>query len=186
MLKRLVNHPIFYFGCLALVIFVFLLMAFTYAHQLPSRVDEGSFLIKGYYYWAGKYQPFEDYGPWTNNMPLAYYIPGLAQVVFGPGLRTGRYFMIFLTLLNFTALFLLVLRLKGKWWALLAILPLAINPSLISMYVQAVSKACGIPAGRTMFFLIGEKRKDWQIARRPAGALTILTRQNMILLAPSR
>ncbi len=186
MLKRLVNHPIFYFGCLALVILVFLLMAFTYAHQLPSRVDEGSFLIKGYYYWTGKYQPFEDYGPWTNNMPLAYYIPGLAQVVFGPGLRTGRYFMIFLTLLNFTALFLLVLRLKGKWWALFGILPLAINPSLISMYVQAVSEgvvACLL--AWMMFFLIGEKRKDWQIAAGALlAALTILTRQNMILLAP--
>jgi hypothetical protein len=186
MLKKLTNNPIFYFGCLALVIFIFLIMAFTYAHQLPSRVDEGSFLIKGYYYWTGKYQPFEDFGPWTNNMPLAYYIPGLAQVVFGPGLRAGRYFMIFLTLLNFTALFLLVLRQKGKWWALLAILPLAINPSLISMYVQAVSEgvvAC-LLAGM-MFFLIGGQRKDWQIAAGALlAALTILTRQNMVLLAP--
>ncbi len=186
MLKRLSNNRILYLFLLALTISIFLFLAFTYAHRLPSRVDEGSFLIKGYYYWTGKYQPFEDYGPWTNNMPLAYYIPGLAQYIFGPGLRTGRYFMIFLTLLSFTALYLLVNRMKGKWWALFTILPLTINPSLVTMYVQAVSEgvvACIL--AWMMFFLIGRERKDWQIA---AGALfsavAILTRQNMILLVP--
>lgn len=186
MLKKIASHPLFYYALLSCVVIAFLFMAFTYAHRLPSRVDEGSFLIKGFFYIKGIYQPFEEYGPWTNNMPLAYYIPGIAQALFGPGLQTGRYFMVFLTLLTFTALFLLVNRLKGKWWAIFAILPLAINPSMIVMYVQAVSE--GIVAcllSWMMFFLIGKERKDWQIA---AGALlcalTILTRQNMILLAP--
>jgi len=89
MLKRLTQSPILYFVLLSAVIGTFLFLAFTYAHQLPSRVDEGSFLIKGYYYWTGRYQPFKEYGPWTNNMPLSYYIPGLAQYLFGLGLRTG-------------------------------------------------------------------------------------------------
>jgi hypothetical protein len=186
MLKRLTQNPLLYFVLLIVVIGIFLFLALTYAHQLPSRVDEGSFLIKGYYYWTGKYQPFEDYGPWTNNMPLAYYIPGLAQFLFGPGLRTGRYFMIFLTLMTFTALFLLVFRLKCKWWALFSIMPLAINPSLVAMYVQALSEgvvACML--AWMMYLLIGTERNDQQIALGALlGGLTVLTRQNMILLAP--
>jgi hypothetical protein len=188
--KEMLNRPtqklFLYFLLVSLAIGVFLFLAFTYAHQLPSRVDEGSFLIKGYYFWTGRYRPFEDYGPWTNNMPLAYYIPGLAQYLFGPGLRTGRYFMIFLTLMTFTALFLLVFRLKGKWWALFTVLPLAFNPSLVAMYVQAVSE--GVVAfllSWMMFFLIGTERNDRQIALGAMlGGLTILTRQNMILLIP--
>jgi len=186
MLKKFAQQPLLYIVIAAVVIGVFLFLAFTYAHQLPSRVDEGSFLIKGYYYWMGRYQPFEEYGPWTNNMPMAYYIPGLAQYLFSPGLRTGRYFMIFLTMMTFTALYLLVFRLKGKWWALFTILPLAINPSLVAMYVQALSEGVVVCLlAWMMYFLIGKERKNWQIA---LGALicsiTVLTRQNMILLIP--
>lgn len=186
MLKKFTGRTYLYWILLTLAIGAFLIQAFIYAHQLPSRVDEGSFLIKGYYYVTGKYQPFQDYGPWTNNMPLAYYIPGVAQAIFGAGLRTGRYFAIFLTLLNFTALWLLIFRLKGKWWALIGILPLAINPSLIATYSQAISE--GIVAclfSWTLYFLIGEKRKNWQIATGAfLGAITVLTRQNMIFLVP--
>ncbi|HUV15787.1 MAG TPA: glycosyltransferase family 39 protein [Pelolinea sp.] len=185
-LKKLASHPFFYRALLGCILVIFLILAFSYAHQLPSRVDEGSFLIKGYYYINGRYQPFEDYGPWTNNMPLSYYLPGLAQYLFGPGLRTGRYFAIFLMALTMTALWLLLYRLKGKWWALFGILPIAINPALIVMYVQALSQ--GIVAcllSWALFFLIGEKRKEWQIAAGAfLGAMAILTRQNMIFLLP--
>lgn len=184
--KKNIQHPAFFYILLFLLIITFLSLAFTYAHRLPSRVDEGSFLIKGYYYLTGKYRPFEPYGPWTNNMPLAYFIPGLAQYLFKPSLTTGRYFAIFLTFLTFSGLFLLINRLKGRWWAFFAILPLMINPSLIVMYVQAVSE--GIVAcllSWTLFFLVGRERKNWQIAAGAfLGALTILTRQNMILLLP--
>ena len=171
---------------LGVVVLIFLFLAFTFAHQLPSRVDEGSFLIKGYYYITGRYKPFQDYGPWTNNMPLAYYIPGLAQTIFGPGLKTGRYFAIFLTILNLTGIWILINRLKGKWWALFGVLVLSINPAVIGIYVQAISEgivACLLTWA--LVFLIGEKRKLWQIA---LGAffcsLTTLTRQNMVVLLP--
>ena len=180
------QKSIFYWLFISLVILVFLTMAFTSAHQLPSRVDEGSFLIKGYYYVTGKYTPFEDYGPWTNNMPLAYYIPGLAQVVFGPGLRTGRYFAIFITLINLVGIWVLLNRFKGKWWALFGVFVLVINPAVIRIYVQVISQglvACLLTWA--LVFLIGKDRNLWQIA---AGAflcaMTTLTRQNMIFLLP--
>ncbi|MBM3138450.1 MAG: glycosyltransferase family 39 protein, partial [Chloroflexi bacterium] len=185
-IKNLLDRRAVYIFLIAVVILTFLYLSFNLAHTMPSRLDEGAFLIKGYYYWTGKFVPFEDYGPWTNNMPLAYYIPGLAQYIFGPGLLTGRYFAIFLTLLTFLALFLLIKRLTNKWWALLTITPFAVNPALLMVYVQTISE--GVAAcllSWALFFLIGEDRKTWQIAAGAfLSALTILTRQNMIFLAP--
>ena len=180
------SHNWLYMLALCLVLLTFLIQAFIYAHQMPSRVDEGSFLIKGYYYVKGIYQPFQDYGPWTNNMPLAYYIPGLAQVLFGPGLKTGRYFAIIIAQLILIGMWLLVRRQKGKWWALLSLLMFALNPALIKIYVQAVTQvivACLVTW--MLYFLMGEQRSQRQIA---LGALfcaaAILTRQNMIFLLP--
>lgn len=180
------NNPFVYWILLGIVAAIFIILAFTYAHQLPPRVDEGSFLIKGYYFITGRYTPFQDYGPWTNNMPLAYYIPGLAQALFGAGLKTGRYFAIFLTGLNLAGIWILLKRLRSKWWALLGVLVLVINPAVIRIYVQTISEgvvACLLTW--SLVFLIGEKRRLWQIA---AGAflcaLTTLTRQNMVILLP--
>ena len=185
-LEKIRDNPLFYGLLLVLIACVFLIQAFIYAHQMPSRVDEGSFLIKGYYYVKGIYKPFQDYGPWTNNMPLAYYIPGLAQVIFGPGLKTGRYFMIFIGLLNMAGMWLLIRRLKGKWWALVSLLMFALNPALIKIYVQAVSQvivACFLTWA--LVFLIGEERNTRQIAIGAfLCALATLTRQNMIFLLP--
>lgn len=179
------NQAFFYFFT-AVVILAFLLLSFNLAHTVPSRLDEGAFMVKGYYYWTGKYAPFQDYGPWTNNMPLAYYVPGFAQYVFGPGLQPGRYFAIFLTFLNFLALFLLMKRLTNKWWALLAVTPFAVNPALLMVYVQTISE--GVAAcllSWSLFFLIGKERTVWQIAPGAfLSALTVLTRQNMIFIVP--
>ena len=33
---------------------------------------------------SGEYQPYQDYGVWTNHMPPSFLIPGLIQVWFGP------------------------------------------------------------------------------------------------------
>jgi 4-amino-4-deoxy-L-arabinose transferase-like glycosyltransferase len=185
-IKRSGKSPYLYGFLLLLALSLLLTQAFIYAHQMPSRVDEGSFLIKGYDFVKGIYKPFQDYGPWTNNMPLAYYIPGLAQAIFGPGLKTGRYFAIFMLLLTLLGMWLLVRRIKGKWWALLSLTIVALNPALIKIYVQAVSEvivACLLTWA--LFFLVGERRSLWQIS---AGALlcslTALTRQNMIFLIP--
>jgi branched-subunit amino acid ABC-type transport system permease component len=126
-IDRIRKNRVIYILILAIAVAGFLAQAFIYAHQMPSKVDEGSFLIKGYDYVKGIYTPFQDYGPWTNNMPLAYYIPGVAQVIFGPGLRTGRYFAVFTAVMMLLATWLLLRRLKGKWWALAGVLFFALN-----------------------------------------------------------
>ncbi len=186
LLDQVRKNQLLYILLLCLVLLTFLIQAFIYAHQMPSRVDEGSFLIKGYYYVKGIYKPFQDYGPWTNNMPLAYYIPGLAQALFGPGLKTGRYFAIIIAQLILLAMWMLVRREKGKWWALFSLLFFALNPALIKIYIQALSQvivACLV--AWMLYFLVSEKRSQRQIALGSFFcALAILTRQNMIFLLP--
>jgi len=185
-IQSIKENKIIYWIVLSIICLLFFYQAFYLAHQLPSRVDEGSFLIKGYYFISGKYKPFEDYGPWTNNMPLAYLIPGIPQFLFGPGLRTGRYFSIFLAFITLIGFWVLIHRLRGKWWALAAVLALSINPSWIGMNVQAVSQgivACLVTW--VMVFLFGDERKIWHIgAAAFLSAMATLTRQNMVFLLP--
>ncbi len=173
------------FGVLAgLIVLIFLIQAFTFAHRLPSRVDEGSFLAKGYLFASGRYRPFADYGPWTNNMPLAYIIPGIPQVLFGPGLQTGRYFAILAALLTLAGIFIASQRFVGKWWALLPVAALSFSPAWVASNVQAVSQvlvACQV--AWLLVFLLGEKRSDWHIALAALlSASVTLTRQNMVFM----
>ena len=79
--------------------FAYLVQAVIYAHSQESILDEGAYLYKGYLFATGRYTPYQDYGPWSNHMPLSFLIPGAVQVLIEPGLRTARYFAIFLGLL---------------------------------------------------------------------------------------
>ncbi|MCD6356902.1 MAG: hypothetical protein J7L66_06400 [Anaerolineaceae bacterium] len=185
-IKYIKENKYIYWVVLIIIGFLFFAQAFSLAHRLPSRVDEGSFLIKGYYFVSGKYKPFEDYGPWTNNMPLAFLIPGVPQYLFGPGIRTGRYFAIFMAFMNLIGLWVLMKGLRGKWWALIPALAFSLNPSWIAANVQAVSQgivACIVTW--MMVLLLGKERSSWRIAAAALlSAATTLTRQNMVFLMP--
>lgn len=183
-LSTIKNSKVIYYCLIGLILAVYFLQAFSLAHQLPSRVDEGSFLTKGYFFISGKYKPFEDYGPWTNNMPLAYLIPGIPQVLFGPGLKVGRYFAIFTAFLTLIGLWVLTKRLVGKWWSILPMLAFVLSPAWIATNVQAVSQvlvACQVTW--MLVFLLGEDRAGWQIGIAALlSTSTTLTRQNMVFL----
>ena len=60
--------------------FVFLFQAVHFAHIQESILDEGLYLVKGYMFASGRYIPFQPDGPWTNQMPLSYFIPGYIQM----------------------------------------------------------------------------------------------------------
>jgi hypothetical protein len=100
----------------------YLYQSWNFAHQQSSFLDEGKYLIPGYFYATGRSWPFQDFGFWTNQMPLAYLIPGIIQVVFGPGLRTGRYFAVVLGLLMLLGMWITARRLGGRWWAAATVL----------------------------------------------------------------
>lgn len=144
--------------------FLYLVQSWQYAHTLASLLDEGAYLLKGLLFVTGRYWPFQDYGPWTNHMPLAFYIPGVIQALFGPGLRPGRYFAVALGVLLILGVWLLVRRIGGRWWAALAVWTLALNPALIKLYSLAVSEV--LLACMLVWILnltLGDARPTWKI-----------------------
>jgi len=169
-----------------LAVFVFLGQAFYFAHHQDVTMDEGTYLMKGLLFVKGVYRPFQDYGPWTNKMPLAFLIPGIPQVLFGPGLRTGRYFSVFLGFLILLGLWWGTRRLAGRWWATGLLWAVAANPATIAYYSVAISQV--IVACQLTWMLalsLGERRPLWQTTLAAAlAALMVMTRQNMLPVVP--
>ena len=161
---------------------LYLIQSLYDAHYLDVTMDEGTYLMKGLLFNTGVYQPFQLYGPWTNKMPLAFIIPGFAQTLFEPGLRTGRYFAVFLSVLMLFGMWWVVRRLRGDWWAALIVFVMALNSSNIAYYSQALSQdlvACMLVW--VFVLVLGENRSVWQTTLGAIlSALIVMTRQNML------
>ncbi len=167
-------------------LFFYCLELWRYTHIQYSVLDEGLYLYKGWLFVAGKYIPFQDYGPWTNQMPLAFFIPGWAQLLFGPGLQTGRTFAFVLGWLALLGLWLTARRLGGRWIAAGLVAAVALNPAAARMVSMAASQglvACIL--AWTMFFSLGADRKNWHLALAGllAGAV-VMVRINLLPLLP--
>lgn len=164
----------------------YFLQALRFAHAVESFLDESAYLFKGYLFVTGQYTPYQEYGPWTNKLPLTFLIQGAIQKIFGPGLGTGRYFSIFMALLLLLGLWLVAYRFGGKWWAAGLVTFFAINPYLIYTYSLAVSQilvACLLVW--MLVFVIGEKRKTWQvIAGSILAGFIVVSRINMGFVLP--
>ena len=164
----------------------YLFQSWGYAHSQTSVLDEGAYLVKGYLFAIGQYWPYQDYGFWSNHMPLGFLIPGYVQAIFGPGLRTGRIFAVILGGLLLVGLWITVRRFGGKWWAAAAIWAMALNIALIKIYSMAISEV--LVACMLVWILaltLGEARPVWQILLGSvlAGAMA-LTRLNLVPVLP--
>lgn len=158
----------------------------VYALTRDSVLDEGAYLYKGYLYATGQYQIYQPYGPWNYHMPLAYLVPGFVQKTFGPGLAAGRIFSIFLAMLTFLGLWLLIRRLRGRWWAALILWLFILNPATLKTFSLAVSQvlvACLLVW--MLNLLLGEDRPTWMVLGGSflAGTLFV-TRLNMLPVLP--
>src|SRR5258706_1715833 len=169
---------------LGMGIYAFLL--WTFAHIQYSVLDEGLYLYKGWLFATGQYVPFQAYGPWTNQMPLAFFIPGWVEMIFGLGLRTGRMFAVVLGMLAILGLWLTARRLGGRWIAAGVVAAVVLNPAaarMVSMVASQGLVACLL--AWTMFFSLGEECKDWQLALGGllAGA-AVMVRINLLPILP--
>ena len=157
-----------------------------YTHSVYSRLDESAYLYKGYLFATGVYRPFQEFGPWTNKAPLSFLIPGYIQAIFSPGLRSPRYFSVFLALLALFGLWLTARRLGGKKWGAIVIWIFVLSPASAKLYSPAISQ--GLVAFMLVWVLalsLGGDRPLWQLmlSAMLAGVM-ILTRQNMVLVLP--
>ena len=164
----------------------YILRAVEIARTKTSFLDEGLYLYKGYLFANGLQTPFEDYGLWTNHAILSFLIPGYIQKWFGPGLETGRYFMIFLSLFTLLGLWVFAKRWGNAWWAAGAVWVMVLNPAEIKIHTLAISE--GLVAALLVWIVIlvvGEKRPLWQVLLGAAlTAPLVLTRENMAFVPP--
>lgn len=170
----------------ALGALLYLIQAVIYAHTSVPGLDEGAYLLKGLLYLRGTYVPFEPYGPLTNKAPFAFLIPGSAQFLFGAGLRTGRYFSIFLGMLTLLGTWITARRWAGKWAAAATVWVFAASSMVIKTYSVAVSEVIiASLLAWVCVLVLAEHRQLWQIILGSLLAtLAVLTRQNMVLVLP--
>ena len=184
--KRIYEIPWVADGLAILGGIIYAVQSWMYAHTQSSILDEGAYLLKGYLFATGKYTPFQEYGPWSNHMPFSFLIPGYVQVLFGPGLRTGRYLAIVLGLLTLLGIWFLARRLGNRWWAAAAVWLLVLNIPLIKTFSVMASQ--GLVAFMFVWVLVmtlGKQRPTWQILLGVALAgLMMLTRINLTPVLP--
>jgi hypothetical protein len=160
---------------------VYLWQAFHFAFTQRSILDEGLYLYKGLLFARGTYSPFQDYGFWTQKSPLSYLIYGWVQQLFGPGLRTGRIFAIFIGAIAILGMVLVASRMGGRWWGTASVWVVALNPVSIRYFSVAMSQclvACLLMW--MLFFTLGETRTRWQIVVGSLLAgIMVMARQNM-------
>ncbi len=159
--------------------------SFVFAHTNIPNLDEGSYLVKGYLFATGEYQPFQP-GINISKAPLSFLIPGYVQLLFGAGLRTGRYLAVFFGMATVVGTWFAARRLVGNWLAAGAAWTLAASPMVIKYYSGAVTQsliACLM--AWILFFSLGEGRKAWQLTLAGAlSAVMIFVRQNMLPVLP--
>jgi len=151
-----------------------------------SETDEAAYLYQGYLFVTRVYHPFQDYGPYMYNGPISYLILGYIQTWFGPGLRTGRYFAVFLGLLMLLGVWIAARRLGGKWGAAVAVWAIALNPAAIKIYSLAETQvliACML--AWLLALVLGKDRPLWQVVSSSilAGVI-LLTRVNLAPVLP--
>ena len=168
-LKRWAANPWLAEALAGLSGLLFTLQIWIYAHTQESILDEGAYLLKGYFFATGRYTPYQDYGFWTNHMPFAFLIPGYVQRIFDPGMRTGRYFAVFLGVLMLLGVWMLVRRIGGRWWAAGVVGLFALHVQLIKIYSVMASQ--GLVACMLVWVLVltlGEKRRLFYCHKTPS------------------
>jgi len=180
------NWPVWTADAVALIgLVAYLTQSIIFAHTTISNLDEGAYLLKGILFATGEYHPF-DPGISTNKAPLAFLIPGYVQLLFGAGLRTGRYLAVFFGVMAVFGTWVASRRIGGKWLAAGAVWVFASSPMIIKIYSGGATQstvACLL--AWALVLSLGEKRPLWQlmISGLLAG-LMMLIRQNMVPVLP--
>jgi len=163
----------------------YLVQAVLYAYTTISNLDEGAYLLKGFLFATGQYHPFGP-GISTNKAPLAFLIPGYAQLIFGPGLRTGRFLAVFFGFMAVVGTWVAARRLGGRWLAVGAVWVIASSSAVIKIYsMGATQSTIACMLAWSLAFVLGEKCPSWQlILSGVLAGLMMMVRQNMMPVLP--
>jgi len=172
-----------------LAAFAFLFYGYQLIHYAQTQVsvlDEGLYLFKGWLFSTGAYQPFQEYGPWTNQMPFAFYLPGWFQQIFSPSLLTGRAMAIGLGLLTFIGLGLTLRKFAGDLVTACLLVLFVLNSAQIKMVSVATSQGLIAFLLTWMFyFLLGSQQRPWSLfAAGILAGLAVMVRINLLPILP--
>jgi len=149
---------------MALAALGYAFQAWMYSRSQRTLLDEGNYLYKGFLFLTGRLVPFQEYGTWTNKMPLSFLVPGFFQKVFGPGLGVGRDYAFLLAVLIFLGAVVIGIRLGGKWGGAITAVMLAVNPAPLKIHSMALSQGVvSLLLVLTFLLVLGKKRPLWQI-----------------------
>lgn len=153
-------------------------------HTSSLVLDESLYVFKGFLFASGRYQPFQDYGPLTNHMPLSFLIPGYIQTWFGPGIRTARVFAFAMSMTMAAAWGLAAARLGGKWWGAAVVWVFALNATWAQVFSMGFSQVLvNVFLSWAFVLTLGEQRSDWQIGLAAVlAAFAGMTRINVLPL----
>jgi len=184
--QRIKSIPWLATGLSILGAMLYALQAWVYIHNQMSIDDEGNYIYKGLLFVRGQYEIYQDFGPWSNHMPLSFILPGAVLDWFGPSLRTARFLAFGLGLLLLLGIWIIARRWGGSWWATFAVWTMALNPAVIKIYSLMTSQvmvACML--AWVLVFVFAEKRSVWQIlcGSLLAGGM-LLTRLNLAPVLP--
>lgn len=183
---RKLTWPVFTADVFALFgLLAYLIQAMMFAHTTISNLDEGAYLLKGVLFTTGEYHPF-DPGISTNKAPFAFLIPGYIQLVFGAGLRTGRYLAVFFGAMAVIGVWVASRRIGGKWLSATTVWVFALSPMIIKIYSGGATQstvACML--AWALALSLGEKRPLWQLVLSGfLAGLMMMVRQNMMPVLP--
>ncbi len=140
------------------------LQAWMYSRSQRTLLDEGNYLYKGFLFLTGRLVPFQEYGTWTNKMPLSFLVPGFFQKVFSPGLGVGRDYAFLQAVLIFLGAVVIGIRLGGKWGGAITAVLLAVNPAPLKIHSMALSQGVvSLLLVLTFLLVLGKKRPLWKI-----------------------
>ncbi len=165
---------------------LYAIRSWHFAQTQESILDEGAYLLKGFLFAKGTYFPFQDYGPWSNHMPLSFVIPGFIQKIFAPGIRTGRIGAIFFGILVVIGVWIIVRRFSNEWWSAGAVWVLVLNTAAIKMYSVAASQSLAASLlVWALVFALGKSQKLWQTTLGAVlGGILLMTRINLFPVLP--
>jgi hypothetical protein len=186
MFQRIKSIPWLAQGISILGAMLFAVQTWGFIHTQRSVVDEGSYIYKGLLFVRGQYQIYQDYGTWSNHMPLSFIIPGAILDWFGPSMYTARVFAFVLGLLMLLGIWIVARRWGGDWWGAFAVWTMALNPAVLKIYSLMSSQvliACML--AWMLVLILAKQRPLWHLVLGAVlSGVLLLTRLNLAPVLP--
>lgn len=168
-----------------LLVTVLSFLALSFHHLFYNRtwLDEALYLYKGYAALQGLYQMYAYGGMWYEYDPLAFIVPGISQLPFGPNLYVARLFSIAYSALILLSIYLLASRLSNVRAGIIAVWLLLGSMVTMRYFASGTPYAfTALALTVSVLILASEGRSPWrEVLAIICVTLALVARRNMIV-----